>query len=103
LTAAIGNSYHFSVPIRTGGICRNEGMLITRRVEFSASHVCHSPVWTNGEPRALRESANPHGMGTTCASTVSLEARPIRHGMVFRSETHQGVLHAKWWGPCNAF
>src|SRR5689334_12184397 len=49
-------------------------MLITRRVEFSASHVCRKPGAGEEENRALYGvAANPHGHGHNYVLEVSLE------------------------------
>jgi 6-pyruvoyltetrahydropterin/6-carboxytetrahydropterin synthase len=76
-------------------------MLITRRVEFSASHVCHSPGLDDRENRALYgESANPHGHGHNFAVEVSLEGRPDPvTGMVFDLKRIKEVLHREVVGP----
>ena len=37
-------------------------MYITRRIEFSASHLCANPALSEDENRAIYgEAANPHG------------------------------------------
>lgn len=76
-------------------------MLITRRVEFSASHVCHSPGLSDQENRALYgESANPHGHGHNYAVEVSLEGRPDAvTGMVFDLKRLKEVLNREVVGP----
>lgn len=76
-------------------------MLITRRVEFSASHVCHSPGLSDQENRALYgESANPHGHGHNYAVEVSLEGRPdVVTGMVFDLKRLKEVLNREVVGP----
>ncbi|MGC9972276.1 MAG: 6-carboxytetrahydropterin synthase [Bryobacteraceae bacterium] len=76
-------------------------MLITRRVEFSASHVCHSPGLSDQENRALYgESANPHGHGHNYALEVSLEGRPDAvTGMVFDLKRLKEVLNREVVGP----
>jgi 6-pyruvoyltetrahydropterin/6-carboxytetrahydropterin synthase len=76
-------------------------MLITRRVEFSASHVCHSPGLSDQENRALYgDSANPHGHGHNYAVEVSLEGRPDAvTGMVFDLKRLKEVLNREVVGP----
>jgi 6-pyruvoyltetrahydropterin/6-carboxytetrahydropterin synthase len=76
-------------------------MLITRRVEFSASHVCHSPGLSDQENRALYgDSANPHGHGHNYAVEVSLEGRPNAvTGMVFDLKRLKEVLNREVVGP----
>ena len=52
-------------------------MLITRRVEFSASHVCRDPGLSDEENRKLFGlAANPHGHGHNYVLEVSVEGRP---------------------------
>ena len=52
-------------------------MLITRRVEFSASHVCRQPDLSDEEnTRIYGEAANPHGHGHNYVVEVSLEGAP---------------------------
>jgi 6-pyruvoyltetrahydropterin/6-carboxytetrahydropterin synthase len=52
-------------------------MLITRRVEFSASHVCRQPDLSAEEnARIYGPAANPHGHGHNYVVEVSLEGSP---------------------------
>jgi 6-pyruvoyltetrahydropterin/6-carboxytetrahydropterin synthase len=52
-------------------------MLITRRVEFSASHVCRSPQLSDEENRKLfGMAASPHGHGHNFVVEVSLAGEP---------------------------
>src|SRR5579871_699446 len=52
-------------------------MLITRKVEFSASHVCRNPELSEEENRALfGAGANPHGHGHNYVLEVTLEGEP---------------------------
>jgi 6-pyruvoyltetrahydropterin/6-carboxytetrahydropterin synthase len=52
-------------------------MLITRKVEFSASHVCRNPALTDEENRALfGAAANPHGHGHNYVLEVTVEGTP---------------------------
>ena len=52
-------------------------MLITRRVEFSASHICRQPDLSAEEnTRIYGEAANPHGHGHNYVVEVSLEGTP---------------------------
>ena len=54
-------------------------MVITRKVEFSASHVCRNPQLSEAENRKLfGMAANPHGHGHNYVVEVSLAAIPIR-------------------------
>jgi 6-pyruvoyltetrahydropterin/6-carboxytetrahydropterin synthase len=52
-------------------------MLITRKVEFSASHVCRLPQLSEQENRELFGlAANPNGHGHNYVLEVSLEGEP---------------------------
>ena len=52
-------------------------MVITRRVEFSASHTCLNPGLSAAENRSLYgEDANPNGHGHNYIVEVSLEGEP---------------------------
>jgi len=52
-------------------------MLITRKVEFSASHVCRLPQLSERENSELFGlAANPHGHGHNYVLEVSLEGEP---------------------------
>lgn len=52
-------------------------MLITRKVEFSASHVCRNPALSDEENRQVFGlAANPHGHGHNYVLEVSVEGRP---------------------------
>src|SRR5215475_12782025 len=52
-------------------------MLITRKVEFSASHICRSPQLSDEEnQRLFGMAANPHGHGHNYVVEVSLEGEP---------------------------
>jgi len=52
-------------------------MLITRKVEFSASHVCRNPRLSEQEKRKLfGMAANPHGHGHNYVVEVSLAGEP---------------------------
>jgi 6-pyruvoyltetrahydropterin/6-carboxytetrahydropterin synthase len=52
-------------------------MVITRKVEFSASHMCRLPELSEEENRRVYgASANPHGHGHNYVLEVSLEGDP---------------------------
>jgi 6-pyruvoyltetrahydropterin/6-carboxytetrahydropterin synthase len=52
-------------------------MLVTRKIEFSASHVCRVPELSEEENRRLfGPAANPHGHGHNYVLEVSVEGRP---------------------------
>jgi 6-pyruvoyltetrahydropterin/6-carboxytetrahydropterin synthase len=52
-------------------------MLITKRVEFSASHVCQNPALSDRENQELYgAAANPHGHGHNYVVEVTLAGEP---------------------------
>jgi 6-pyruvoyltetrahydropterin/6-carboxytetrahydropterin synthase len=52
-------------------------MIITRKVEFSASHVCRNPGLSEQEnQRLFGPAANPHGHGHNYVVEVSLAGEP---------------------------
>lgn len=52
-------------------------MFVTRKVEFSASHVCRVPELSDEENRRLfGEEANPHGHGHNYVLDVTIEGEP---------------------------
>jgi 6-pyruvoyltetrahydropterin/6-carboxytetrahydropterin synthase len=60
-------------------------MLLTRKVEFSASHVCANPAWSEEHNRAVYgHDANPNGHGHNYVLEVTVEGEPDPvTGMVF--------------------
>jgi 6-pyruvoyltetrahydropterin/6-carboxytetrahydropterin synthase len=70
-------------------------MLITRQVEFSASHVCRNPALTDDQNRALYgAAANPNGHGHNYILEVTLDGSPDPvTGMVFDLKELKEVLH----------
>lgn len=76
-------------------------MLIARRVEFSASHVCRDPRLSDEENRALYgDDANPHGHGHNYVVEVALEGDPDPvTGMVFDLARLKDVLNREIVGP----
>ncbi len=70
-------------------------MLLTRKAEFSASHVCSNPAWSEAENRAVYGmAANPngHGHNYVVEVTVEGEADPVT-GMVFDLRELKQVLN----------
>lgn len=52
-------------------------MLITKRVEFSASHVCRNPLLSDSENQELfGAAANSHGHGHNYVIEVTMEGQP---------------------------
>jgi 6-pyruvoyltetrahydropterin/6-carboxytetrahydropterin synthase len=70
-------------------------MLITRRAEFSASHVCSQASLTLEENRALYgPAANPNGHGHNYILEVTLEGEPDpASGMVFDLKHLKEIIH----------
>ena len=70
-------------------------MLLTRKVEFSASHVCSNPALGDAENRALYGLAsNPNGHGHNYVVEVTMEGEtdPVT-GMVFDMRELKQVLN----------
>ena len=69
-------------------------MLITRRVEFSASHVCRNPDLTTEENAAVYgDESNPRGHGHNFAIEVTLEGEPDpATGMVYDLKKLKEIL-----------
>ncbi|MEN6532755.1 MAG: 6-carboxytetrahydropterin synthase [Bryobacteraceae bacterium] len=69
-------------------------MLITRRTEFSASHVCRNTRLSDEENRALYgASANPNGHGHNYVVEVTIEGEPDPvTGMVLDLKQLKAVL-----------
>jgi 6-pyruvoyltetrahydropterin/6-carboxytetrahydropterin synthase len=69
-------------------------MLITRRVEFSASHVCANPALSAEENRRLfGAAANPHGHGHNYLVEVTLQGDPDPvNGMVLDLKELKAIL-----------
>src|SRR5438270_6447399 len=70
-------------------------MLITRRVEFSASHVCRNPALTDEQNHALYgAAANPNGHGHNYILEVTLDGSPDPvTGMVFDLKELKEILN----------
>jgi 6-pyruvoyltetrahydropterin/6-carboxytetrahydropterin synthase len=69
-------------------------MLLTRRAEFSASHVCSQPALSSEQNRELYgAAANPSGHGHNYVLEVTLEgeADPVT-GMVFDLKTLKDII-----------
>jgi 6-pyruvoyltetrahydropterin/6-carboxytetrahydropterin synthase len=69
-------------------------MFITRRVEFSASHICAQPQFSQAENRALYgAAANPNGHGHNYVLEVTLSGEPHpTTGMVFDLKNLKRIL-----------
>lgn len=69
-------------------------MFLTRRAEFSASHVCSQPALTPEQNRELYgPAANPNGHGHNYVLEVTLEGDADRAtGMVFDLKTLKEII-----------
>lgn len=76
-------------------------MLITRRLEFSASHVCRNPRLSDEENRALYgEAANPGGHGHNYVLEVTVDGAPDPvTGMVMDLKEMKEVVHREVVDP----
>jgi len=76
-------------------------MLITRKIEFSASHLCRNPDLTDAENEALYGAeANPRGHGHNFEVDVTLEGDPDPvTGMVYDLKKLKQVLQAEVVDP----
>jgi 6-pyruvoyltetrahydropterin/6-carboxytetrahydropterin synthase len=72
-------------------------MLITRRIDFSASHVCAVAGLSEAENQALYgPAANPHGHGHNYILEVTLSGEPDAvTGMVFDLKRLKDVLRER--------
>jgi len=70
-------------------------MLITRRAEFSSSHVCAQPALSAEQNHALYGAAsNPNGHGHNYVLEVTLEGDPDPlTGMVFDLKALKEIIH----------
>lgn len=70
-------------------------MFITRKAEFSASHVCARPDWSVEQNRAVYgAAANPHGHGHNYSVEVTLEGEPDpATGMIFDLKALKEIIH----------
>lgn len=76
-------------------------MLVTRRVDFSASHVCSLPALSEEENRAIYgAAANPKGHGHNYVLEVTLEGEPDPvTGMVFDLKRLKEIINEKVVNP----
>jgi 6-pyruvoyltetrahydropterin/6-carboxytetrahydropterin synthase len=76
-------------------------MLITRRAEFSASHLCRLESLSDSQNRELfGEEANPNGHGHNYVLEVSVEGTPDPvTGMVIDLKEMKDVIEAEIVGP----
>src|SRR6266849_6760751 len=76
-------------------------MLITKRVEFSASHACRNPRLSDRENEELfGANANPNGHGHNYVLEVTLEGEPDPvTGMVFDLRELKEILNREVIDP----
>ncbi len=76
-------------------------MVITRKVEFSASHVCRDPRLSDEENRRVfGPAANPHGHGHNYVVEVSLQGQPDPvTGMVLDLKELKEILNREVVAP----
>jgi 6-pyruvoyltetrahydropterin/6-carboxytetrahydropterin synthase len=70
-------------------------MLITRKADFSASHICRNPALSEEENRAaFGAAANPHGHGHNYVLEVTLAGEPDPvTGMVLDLKELKAILN----------
>jgi 6-pyruvoyltetrahydropterin/6-carboxytetrahydropterin synthase len=76
-------------------------MLLTRKAEFSASHVCADPSLSEAENRAVYgANANPHGHGHNYVLEVTIAGDPDPvTGMVFDLRELKEIMNAEVVDP----
>jgi 6-pyruvoyltetrahydropterin/6-carboxytetrahydropterin synthase len=76
-------------------------MLITRRIDFSASHTCYNPALSEAENLALYgQDARPHGHGHNYVLEVTLAGAPDPvTGMIIDLKDVKQVLEQEVVGP----
>ena len=76
-------------------------MFLTRKAEFSASHICAHPEWSEERNRAVYgANANPHGHGHNYVLEVTLEGEPDPvTGMVFDLRELKEILNQEVIDP----
>ncbi len=72
-------------------------MLITRKVEFSSSHICRHPELSDEENRALYgDGANPVGHGHNFVAEITLDGAPNAvTGMVYDLKELKAVINSE--------
>lgn len=76
-------------------------MLVTKRVEFSASHACRNPSLSDAEnERLFGTASNPNGHGHNYAVEVTVEGDPDPlTGMVLDLKVLKDILAEEVLGP----
>ena len=77
MTLCMTDNYNLIVSLERSPASKKATMVITRKVEFSASHVCRNPQLSDEQNRALfGPASNPHGHGHNYVVEVSLQGEP---------------------------
>src|SRR5437879_7370109 len=77
LTHSMTDNYNVNRSSLVVHIVSREIMVITRKIEFSASHICRNPRLSEEENQKLfGPAANAHGHGHNYVVEVSLEGDP---------------------------
>ena len=78
-------------------------MLITRRAEFSASHVCRNPALSSEQNQAIYGAeSNPRGHGHNFVLEVTLEGEPDPvTGMVYALKKLKQIVESEIVQPFN--
>ena len=73
----------------------NLAMFLTRKAEFSASHVCSNPEWSDQRNHEVYgQNANPNGHGHNYVLEVTIEGEPDpTTGMVFDLRELKEILN----------
>ena len=76
-------------------------MFLTRKAEFSASHVCANPAWSAGKNQGVYgNNANPNGHGHNYVLEVTLTGNPDPvTGMVFDLRELKEILNREVVDP----
>ena len=101
LTLCMTDNYNLIVSREGPSTSKKATMVITRKVEFSASHLCRNPDLSDQENRRLfGPAANPHGHGHNYVVEVSLrgEPHPVT-GMVLDLKELKEILNREIVAP----
>jgi 6-pyruvoyltetrahydropterin/6-carboxytetrahydropterin synthase len=76
-------------------------MLLTRKAEFSASHVCANPLWSDERNHTVYgANANPNGHGHNYVLEVTIQGEPDPlTGMVFDLRELKEILNEEVVDP----
>lgn len=101
LTVCMTDNYNLIVSRTRLPASKKATMVITRKVEFSASHICRNPQLSDEENRELFGlAANPHGHGHNYVVEVSLHGEPHpMTGMVLDLKELKEILNREIVAP----